>query len=104
MTNLIREFSGGLAPELKPASSDMVFDKQSPPEVLSQLMLLGNLKTGFGDYYVALLNESDEVLSTGAACALLDSGFVPPSIVPRVKQLAGIQSVRTKAFDYFMAN
>lgn len=82
----------------------MAFDRQSPAEVLSRLVLLGHLKSGFGSYYVTLLREKDEVLAVGAACALTDSGFVPPAILPRLEELAGYQAVRTKAFDFFMKN
>lgn len=104
MTNLTHEFSSSLAPEPKAGKGEKALETQTPVQVLSQLVLLGNLKTGFGNYYVALLHEADELLSTGAACALLDSQFVPPAILPRVEQLAGIQSVRTRAFDYFIQN
>jgi hypothetical protein len=101
---MIREFSDSLATDPKPKVSNMALDKQSPGEILNQLVLLGNLKKGFGNYYAELLQEKDEVLSVGAACALTDSSFVPPAILPRLEALAGFQSVRTRAFDYFMKN
>ena len=102
MTDMIREFSGSFA--LGAKKGVISFDRLSPSEILSQLLMLGNLKRGYGYYYVTLLNERDEVLAAGAACALLDSQFVPAEILPRVKQLADIQAVRTRAFDYFMKN
>lgn len=98
------KFPGNLAPAPGAEKSDVGFDAQSPSGILTQLVLLGHLKQGFGNYYVQLLQEKDEVLSVGAACALTDSNFVPPAILPRLEQLAGFQSVRTKAFDFFMRN
>lgn len=57
---------------------------------------------GIGNYYLELLRESDDVLSVAAACALLVSKFVPPHTLPRLQELARFQSVRTRAFDFFM--
>ena len=51
---------------------------------------------------MALLHDKDEVLSVAAACALTDLGYVPPTVLARLEQLAGYQAVRTKAFDFFM--
>lgn len=105
MTDMIRILSSDFNPERDTDMSVMVFDRQSPADVVSRLTLLGNLKAGgFGNYYVALLREEDEILAVGAACALTDSGFVPPVILPRLEELAGYQSVRTKAFDFFIKN
>jgi len=101
---MVHEHSADFSPDRDPDLSMMTFDRQSPAEVISRLTLLGHLKSGFGSYYVALLREADEILSVGAACALTDSGFVPPAILPRLEELAGYRSVRTKAFDFFMKN
>lgn len=101
---MIRNLSSDFSPERDPDAGVMAFDRQSPADVLSRLTLLGHMKSGFGGYYVALLHEKDEVLAVGAACALTDSGFVPPTILPRLEELAGYQSVRTKAFDFFNKN
>ena len=101
---MVHEHPADFSPDSDPDVNVMAFDRQSPADVLSRLTLLGHLKSGFGSYYVALLREKDEVLSVGAACALTDSGFVPPAILPRLEELAGYQSVRTKAFDFFMKN
>jgi hypothetical protein len=101
---MVQQHSAEFSPARDPATSAMTFDRQSPAEVISRLALLGHLKSGFPHYYVTLLQEKDEVLSVGAACALADSGYVPPAILPRLEELAGYQAVRTKAFDFFMRN
>jgi hypothetical protein len=101
---MVHEHPAEFSPDSDPDVNVMAFDRQSPADILSRLTLLGHLKSGFGSYYVALLREKDEVLSVGAACALTDSGFVPPAILPRLEELAGYQAVRTKAFDFFMKN
>jgi tetratricopeptide (TPR) repeat protein len=80
----------------------MALNTDSPPDVLGKLTLLGNQKSGPGNYYLALLRETDEVLSVAAACALLVSKFVPANVLPRLQELAKFQSVRTRAFDFFM--
>ena len=100
---MVHEHSADFSPDRDPDLSMIPFDRMSPADVLSRLVLLGNLKaSGFGGYYVALLQEKDEILAVGAACALTDSGFVPPAILPRLEELAGYQAVRTKAFNFFM--
>lgn len=101
---MIRNRSIDFRPDLDPDTNVMAFDRQSPASVVSRLALLGHVKSGFGNYYAALLREKDEVLSVGAACAMTDSGFVPPAILPRLEELSGYQSVRTRAFDFFIKN
>lgn len=101
---MVHQHTADFSPDRDQDVSRTAFDRQSPADVMSRLVLLGNLKSGFGSYYVALLREADEVLAVGAACALTDSGFVPPAILPRLEELAGYQAVRTKAFDFFMKN
>lgn len=96
--------STDVSPNRDPDMSAMGFDRQPPTAAISQLKRLEHLKSGLGSYYVALLGEKDEVLAVGAACALTDSGFVPPAILPRLEELAGHQAVRTKAFDFFIRN
>src|SRR5262245_23359109 len=101
---MVHQQSAEFSPDRDPATRVMTFDRQSPAEVISRLALLGHLKSGFPHYYVTLLQEKDEVLSVGAACALTDSGYVPPAILPRLEELTGYQAVRTRAFDFFMRN
>lgn len=101
---MVHQHPADFSPDRDPDASKAAFDRQSPADVLSRLTLLAHLKSGFGSYYVNLLNEKDEVLSVGAACALTDTGYVPPAILPRLEELAGYQAVRTKAFDFFMKN
>jgi hypothetical protein len=80
----------------------MTLNTDSPPDVIGKLTLLGRQKSGPGDYYLGLLRETDEVLSVAAACTLLASKFVPADVLPRMQELAKFQSVRTRAFDFFM--
>jgi len=80
----------------------MALNTESPSDIIGKLALLGNQKLGMGNYYLALLREADEVLSVAAACALLVSKFVPPNALPRLQELAQFESVRTRAFDFFM--
>ncbi len=68
----------------------------------SRISRLETLKFGFGAYYLELLNDKDEVLSVGAACALLDTGFAPSSIWPRIVALCEFEVVKTRAFSFFM--
>ena len=80
----------------------MALSTESPSDILGKLALLGNQKSGIGNYYLILLRETDDVLSVAAACALLVSKFVPPDALPRLRELAKFESVRTRAFDFFM--
>lgn len=80
----------------------MTLNTDSLPDVIGKLKLLGSQKSGPGDYYLGLLRETDEVLSVAAACTLLASKFVPADVLPRLQELAKFQSVRTRAFDFFM--
>jgi hypothetical protein len=101
---MVHNPSTDFSPDRAPDIDVLDFARQSPAEVISQLMLLQQLKSGFGSYYTALLHEKDEVLSVGAACALTDSNYVPPAILPRLEELAGYGAVRKKAFDFFIRN
>ncbi len=80
----------------------MALSTESPSDILGKLALLKIQKVDIGNYYLELLRETDEVLSVAAACSLLVSKFIPPNILPRLQELAKFQSVRTRAFDFFM--
>jgi tetratricopeptide (TPR) repeat protein len=80
----------------------MALSTDSPPDVIGKLTLLGNQKLGPGNYYLALLHETDEVISVAAACTLLASKFVPANALPRLQELAKFQAVRMRAFDFFI--
>jgi hypothetical protein len=79
---MVQNLSINFSIERDSTENVMAFDRQSPSDVVSRLTLLSHLKSGFGSYYMALLQEKDEVLAVGAACALTDSNFVPPAILP----------------------
>jgi hypothetical protein len=70
--------------------------------MFSGLSRLEALKLGFGVYYLDLLKDADEVLAVGAACAVIDTDFAPPTIWPRLIELSQFPAVKTRAFDFFM--
>ena len=65
----------------------------------SKISRLESLKLGFAHYYLTLLEDDDPILSVGAACALIDTGYTPAHIWPRLLQLCEHQAVKTRAFE-----
>lgn len=91
-------------PRMEAGLKDVSPLPKSSLEMLAPLFTLRHLKAGFLPYYTALLQEADDVLAVGAACALLDAANIPPMIIPRLLELGKFEAVRQRAFDLFLKN
>lgn len=71
---------------------------------LSSLTVNNPMKLSPKLYFQALLNDSDDIISVGAACALIAGGGIPPHIHEKLIGLSKHGAVRRRLFDYFLSN